>query len=59
MTVLAGALSYPFVVALDLDNVRKCACGECQGMQHSVRRLDGVFPTRLCGVWQSLQVATA
>jgi len=47
MTVLAGALSYPFVVALDQDNVGKRACGECKGMKESVRCLDGVFPDKI------------
>lgn len=47
MTVLAGALRYPFVQALDLDNVGKSACGEGQGMKESVRCFDSVFPDEI------------
>jgi len=47
MTILAGALRYPFVVAPDLDNVGKSACGECQGVKESVRCFGGVFPEEI------------
>ena len=47
MTVLAGALGYPFVVAPDLDNVGKFARGERKGVKESVRCFDGVFPDEI------------
>ena len=47
MTVLAGAFRNPFVVAPDLDNVGKSACGEGKGMKESVRSFDGVFPDQI------------
>jgi len=42
----------------DLDGVGISAACEIEGMPESVVRLDRVLPTMLCGVWQSLQVAT-
>jgi len=47
MTVLAGALRYPFVGAPDLDDVGEFACGECRGMKESVRCFNGVFPDEI------------
>ena len=44
---IAGAFRHSFVVAPDLDNVGKIACGEGKGMKESVCCFDGVFPDEI------------
>ena len=53
------AFSDDLVIELrDLDRVGISAGGEVEGMPESVVRLHRILPEMLCGVWQSLQVAT-